>query len=286
MTESMAGEELQSPLQFIRNIALDQDGVWRPPGRSAVSYPDEGHDSCHGVEEGSFWFRHRNRCIAALVRRFPPPEGLPLADVGGGNGFVSQMLSGLGLRTVLIEPGEAGIRHASERGLGELVQASIADLDVVPATLGAIGLFDVIEHIEHDRDMLRSLRPMLANGGRIYATVPAHAWLWSSVDVDAGHYRRYTSDRLRALFEGSGYHVDFCSYYFWPLPPVMWLMRTMPERLGLRVRAPRQSRVKSEHGHRSPVLQQSLGWEESMLLGGRRIPFGASLIAAATRGDG
>jgi SAM-dependent methyltransferase len=272
-----------SPAQCIRNIALGADGIWRPPGHSAVSYPDEGHDSCHGVEDGSFWFRHRNRCIAALVGNFQPPPALPFADIGGGNGFVSQMLSGLGLRTVLIEPGESGIRHARERGLAELVQASIVDLDVIPASLGAIGLFDVVEHIEQDADALRSLRPMLADGGRIYATVPAHAWLWSSVDVDAGHFRRYTSGQLRRLFESAGFTVDFCSYYFWPLPPAMWLMRTLPERLGARARPQRQARVKSEHGHESRWLQRSLAWEESMLRNGRRVPFGASLILAASR---
>ena len=268
--------------QSIRNIALGEDGVWRPPGHSAVSYPDEGHDSCHGVEDDSFWFAHRNRCIAAVVENFAPPAGMAFADVGGGNGFVSQMLCRLGLRTTLIEPGEAGIRHARERGLRELVQASIVDLDVVPGSFGAIGLFDVIERIEDDADALRCLRPMLAEGGRIYATVPAHAWLWSSVDVDAGHFRRCTATRLRRLFEAAGFEVDFCSYYFWPLPPAVWLLRTLPERMG-RARAARQARVRSEHRHDSHLLERALAWEASMLRGKRRIPAGASLILAAAR---
>jgi hypothetical protein len=271
-----------SPLQSIRNIALGDDGVWRPPGNSEVSYPDEGHDSCHGVEDGSFWFAHRNRCIAAMVENFPPPPGLAFADVGGGNGFVSQMLCRLGIRTILIEPGASGIRHARERGVPELVQGSIVDLDVVPGAFGAIGLFDVIEHIEDDAGALGYLRPMLAAGGRIYATVPAHAWLWSSIDVDAGHFRRYTAADFRRLFEDAGFDVAFCSYYFWPLPPAMWLLRTLPERLG-RARPAREARVGSEHRRDSHLLQRALAWEESMLRGKRRMPMGASLILAATR---
>lgn len=271
-----------SPLQSIRNITRGDDGVWRPPGNSAVSYPDEGHDSCHGVEDGSFWFAHRNRCIAAMVENFPLPSGLAFADVGGGNGFVSQMLCNLGIRTILIEPGESGIRHARERGVPDLVQGSIVDLDVVPGAFGAIGLFDVIEHIEDDADALRSLRPMLATGGRIYATVPAHSWLWSSVDVDAGHFRRYTAASLRRVFEGAGFDVAFCSYYFWPLPPAMWLLRTLPERMGF-ARPAREARVGSEHRRDSRLLRRALAWEESMLRGKRRVPIGASLILAATR---
>jgi len=270
-----------SVARFVRNVSLDADGVWRPPTHSAVSYPDEGHDSCQGVEDHSFWFRHRNRCLAALVDRFPAPAGLPFADIGGGNGYVSQMLSGLGIRTLLIEPGESGIRHARERGLRDLVQASIVDLDVVPASLGAIGLFDVLEHIEHDVPALRELGPMLAGGGRIYATVPAHAWLWTSVDVDAGHFRRYSAGHLRSVFEAAGFHVEFCSYYFWPLPPAMWLLRALPECLGLRASPARRTRVASEHGHDSPLLQRLLGWEEGRLRRGRPVPFGASLILAA-----
>lgn len=43
------------------------DGIWANPVGVEVSYPSDGHDRCLGVEESSFWFQHRNRCILAAV---------------------------------------------------------------------------------------------------------------------------------------------------------------------------------------------------------------------------
>jgi len=279
---------MRTPLdQVIANVALQQDGVWRATTHSSVSYPDAGHDTIHGVEAGSFWFAHRNRCIAAAIAHDPPDRALPFADVGGGNGFVAAMIRALGYRVVLIEPGAAGIAHARERGLDELVQASLVDLDMVPGRLGAIGLFDVLEHIEDDAAALRGMHRMLAEGGKIYVTVPAHRWLWSSADDKAGHFRRYTPGQLRTLFRQCGYDVGLCSYYFWPLPAPMLLLRTLPERLGLRRDSGRtQGRVAAEHRRESGLLQRLLAGEERAFANGRTIAFGASCILVATRRAG
>jgi SAM-dependent methyltransferase len=270
--------------QVIGNIACDADGVWRATTHSAVSYPEAGHDTIHDVEADSFWFAHRNRCIAAAIAHAPPDRSLPFADVGGGNGFVAAMIRGLGYRVVLIEPGASGIAHARERGLDELVQASLVDLDMVPGQLGAIGLFDVLEHIEDDAGALRRMHPMLAAGGRLYLTVPAHRWLWSSADVRAGHYRRYTTAQLRALFDRCGYDVDLCSYYFRPLPLPMLLLRCLPERLGLRRGGARPpARVAAEHRRKGTLLQRLLGPEERAIATGHALAFGASCLLVATR---
>ncbi len=269
------------PRDVIRNVALAADGVWRPTGKSTVSYPEEGHDTRFGLEEGSFWFAHRNRCIAAVVSRYEPPHGLPILDVGGGNGFVARMLHGMGYRTILVEPGDSGIRNARARGLPGLVQASTDDLDILPGSVGAIGLFDVIEHIPDDAAALRAFHRMLAPGGRVYVTVPAHAWLWSSADDHAGHQRRYTKPGIRDLFTRCGYDVDFASYYFWPLPLPMLAGRVLAEMISRR--RDHSGRATSEHAGKHPWLDKLLAREEARLRRGRSIPMGASCIVAATK---
>lgn len=277
-------ETTQGTHPFIRNIQLDEDGVWRPQVRSSVSYPEAGHDSCYNVEDTSFWFAHRNRCIAAVINAFPPNPALPFVDMGGGNGYVAAMIQRMGYQTVLLEPGAQGIAHARERGLAELVQASSTDLQIKPGTIGAVGLFDVVEHIEDAATALRNLHPTLAEHGRIYVTVPAHTALWSSIDVQAGHFRRYNRTSLGRLFHGCGFDVDFNSYYFWPLPPPMFLMRSLPERLGLRrASKPRNERISQEHRSGAGLLNRLLALEERALGKGRNIPFGASCILVASK---
>lgn len=185
--------------------------MWMRTGtraQSSVPYPDAGHDSCCDRGSESFWFDDRNRCIAALMARFPPDRSLLFAHFGGGNGYVAAMIQQLGYRTVLFEPGAKGTQHARTRGLTELMHASTMDLEIQPGSLDAIGLFDVLEHIEDASTALRNLRPALADGGRVYAIVPADMLLWSMIDEEAGHFRRYTRARLGELFRGCGFNID------------------------------------------------------------------------------
>ena len=37
-----------------------------------ISYPSEGNKIYFDIEETSFWFKHRNKCIATLVKKYSP----------------------------------------------------------------------------------------------------------------------------------------------------------------------------------------------------------------------
>ena len=88
-------------------LTLGSDQIWYCRDRESVSYPAEGHDRCHEVEDRSFWFQHRNACIAELVRQFPPHGRGPIFDIGGGNGVVARALVDEGWEVILVEPGQA-----------------------------------------------------------------------------------------------------------------------------------------------------------------------------------
>ena len=194
------------------NLACGEHGVFHSPSSGPVSYAADGHAACFQVEDGSFWFKHRNNCIASMVARHPF-SGLML-DVGGGNGYVAQRLLSEGHEVMLLEPGPDGARNARiERGLPHVACSTVEGAGFRPGSFGAIGLFDVIEHIEKDRDFLAGLAPLLAPGGRIYMTVPCHQWLWSAADVHAGHFRRHTRDSMAKLLDGL-FALDYFSYFF------------------------------------------------------------------------
>ena len=65
-------------------VHLDPDtGIWHAPTAGQISYPADHNAACFLIENDSFWFNHRNRCITAAVRRFPP-NGFILALPGCG----------------------------------------------------------------------------------------------------------------------------------------------------------------------------------------------------------
>jgi SAM-dependent methyltransferase len=241
---------------------------------------------CLALEDGSFWFRHRNAVIADMARLYPP-DG-PIFDVGGGNGYVAKGLESAGFPSVLVEPGAQGALNGIRRGLKNVVCATMEDASFRPGCIGAIGLFDVVEHIEDDRAFLRSLRSLLKPRGRLYVTVPALQILWSSEDAYAGHHRRYSARTLREALTDSGFEVEYMSYFFWLLPLPVFLFRTVPSLLGFGREKPKESYAREHSGGGglvSRVVERALAMERRRMRSGKSMPFGGSCLAVACRSD-
>jgi len=77
--------------------------------------------------------------------------------------------------------------------------------------------FDVLEHIENDREALEQWCSWLKPGGTLLLSVPAHMKRWNSSDEWAGHYRRYERNSLIALLENTGFSVEIFECYGFPL---------------------------------------------------------------------
>ncbi|MCA9522224.1 MAG: class I SAM-dependent methyltransferase [Myxococcales bacterium] len=270
-------------------LVPDQLGIWRAPSKQATPYPEEGHSIYFEIEDRSFWFRHRNDCIAAVMRRHPP-EG-PLVDIGGGNGFVCRRLLDEGFDAILLEPGDVGARNASvKRKIPQVICATLEDSGIRPASLPAASLFDVLEHFEDDRGFLARIRDLLAPGGLLYVTVPAHQALWSAADVDAQHARRYNERQLRELI-APDFEMRYFTYFFGPLVLPIFVARTIPHRLGARgnssVRAANEhgvgTRLMAPHGIAVRAMSAMLRPEVGRLAGGGRLSFGASCLFVARK---
>ena len=242
------------------NLTLAPDGIWYVANREAVSYPTHGNQACFQIEDSSFWFKHRNACIAAAVRSFRPPDNSPIFDIGGGNGFVSLGLVNAGFDTVLVEPGPVGAINAKSRGIPTVICATTASAGVKDGTLGAVGLFDVIEHIEDDFAYLCSIRKLLKSGGRLYATVPAYSAIWSHEDDLAGHFRRYTSKSISAVVERAGLRLEYSTYFFRPLPIPIFLLRALPYRIGLAGKSDGARDPARDHSPASGKVANILDW--------------------------
>ncbi|HVH78374.1 MAG TPA: class I SAM-dependent methyltransferase, partial [Stellaceae bacterium] len=191
---------------FPSGLIQDGDGIWQCTTRSPVSYPVEGNRHRLRVEDQSYWFCHRNFCIVEAVRRFPPRG--PLVDVGGGNGFVTLGLQQAGYEAALVEPDPHGAAAARARGIEHVICGAFQDVGFAEGSVDALGLFDVLEHIEDDFGALRTFHRCLGPGGRLYLTVPAYQWLASDRDRALGHFRRYSLKSLRALVAQAGFKTD------------------------------------------------------------------------------
>ncbi len=231
-------------VNFLRN-----KNFFETPKVAQISYPETGNELCSQFEDESFWFKHRNNCILNFMRKNNISG--PLFDIGGGNGIVSSFLQINGYETVLIEPGQVGCENASRRGLPNIIQRTFEDCLFKKNIIPAIGLFDVLEHIEDDGSFLNEAYDKLLPGGFIILTVPAHQWLYSQDDVEACHFRRYSSEQIKnALWEAKFEIIEARSFFSHLILPI-FIMRTLPTWLGHK----RKISNKKTHRIESPIVK-------------------------------
>jgi SAM-dependent methyltransferase len=231
------------------------------------------------VEADHFWFRSRNRLLVWALRTYFPNAGSFL-EVGCGTGFV---LSGLraafpGLALAGSEVRNAGLAFARERlpdvGLFQTDGRCLPFAD----QFDVIGAFDVLEHIDDDETVLGQLCRATRPGGGIVLTVPQHRCLWSVVDEQSLHRRRYERSELVAKVEHAGFHVVRATSFVCALMPIVWLSRAIQNRRGFNACA--ELGVGRIAG---AVFERIMDVERLLIAAGVSLPFGTSLLLVANR---
>lgn len=270
--------------KFSDALVADDAGIWRAADVRAVSYPEEDNAICFQVEDASPWFRHRNDCLVSVVKRFPPAGSI--VEIGAGNGYVARRFIDEGFGTVVLEPGPTGAENARVgRRIDDVICATLEDARFKSSSIAAVGLFDVLEHIEDDRAVVTELARILQPGGLVYLTVPSPPWLFSIKDVDARHYRRYSIAQLTRLF-GDAFEIEYATYFFSALTVPTLLLRAIPYRLGLA--KPRTSEsYAAEHARGAEARGGVLPWlfsrELRAIEAGRVRAHGSSCLLVARR---
>jgi len=247
-----------------------------------VSFPEAAYADCFELEDASFWFAHRNEVISLALAQHPF-EGAFL-DVGGGNGAVSRRLATDGIDTVVLEPGPDGASNARARGLPTVVCTTLEKAGFEPGSFGSAGLFDVIEHVDDDAEILTRVHDVLRPDGVLAVTVPAYSWLWSAEDELAGHHRRYTLGRLRKVLDEAGFDVRYETYFFAALTVPIFLARSVRYRLGRRPSQKVWDEASKQHTpniRARAVMDLLLAPELMAVRAGKRLPFGTSCLAIA-----
>jgi SAM-dependent methyltransferase len=264
------------------NVEMREDGLWFSKEQASVHYPEEGNEWCQQIEENSFWFKHRNNCITTIMKHYPPSG--PIFDIGGGNGFVALAIQKAGYDVIVVEPGISGARYARKRGIETVICSTIENVGFGENTLAAVGLFDVIEHIPEDTDFLKTMRRYLGPDGRLYITVPAYQFLWSTDDEFACHFRRYSMKTLLTRLKESGFYPEYATYFFSFLPVPIFLFRTVLSKLGFRKKL-RLEQERTAHELSGTISGSALNWllrrELRILERKGRLPFGGSCLVVA-----
>jgi len=265
-----------------RAAPVESDGVryLRRDG-AQVSYPRDVFDTLIVDGGQGFWLDARANAVGALCRQ---AQLSALWDVGAGSGAMAKRLVAHGVEVVSIEPLPEGAREIAEMGAAVFC-GTLEDLELPSASLPAIGLFDVLEHLNDPRPLLLETARVLVGGGWLFVTVPAYKWLWSAEDEALGHYRRYTSGGIRTTLESAGFTVLTSRYLFASLVPVAALLRALPYRLGLQRAKPEavlaRNASRLQPGAAVNRVAAAVLSAESQVARRVHLPLGLSVIAVA-----
>lgn len=252
-------------------------------------YNPDDFQRVYEVEDEHFWFVARNRVLAAAVSTMPRAASTvrSILEVGCGTGNTLRVLRAAfpSATVVGVDPLLAGLRFARARTGEPVVQARIEQLPF-NRRFDLIGLFDVVEHIDDDEAALVHVRRVLRPGGTLIVTVPARPALWSRIDDESHHRRRYEPQQLEHSLTASGFRLEYQTYFMMGISPLVWTAR--------RVSALRDLATSRGNGSDSalarelrvvPGLNRALLWllapEAAWIARRRQLPFGTSLLAIA-----
>lgn len=171
-----------------------------------------------------------------VIEQFRPYLTGRIVEVGFGHGLYSRVLG---------ERGDyCGVDHdrdSVERATQAMPDRSFAVCDILvrdqlhtlfPNGVETVFTINVLEHIEDDALAVANLVDVLKPGGHLLISVPAHMMLYNDLDRLAGHFRRYSTARLRDLLAGQPVELVRLSY-FNPVGGLGWLANRLKRHTSL-----------------------------------------------------
>lgn len=167
---------------------------------------EKGYTGTQILEDMSFAHNY-NGFIKKLINRFVSrKESQTVIDYGAGNGEFC-LNSFQNIDFFAVEPDKYLQEKLRNNGINvlELKNLRYRSIDFVYT-------INVLEHIENDEEVLQEIYDILAFNGKVLIYVPAFQFLWTGLDDQVKHFRRYTKKSLSKKLEKCGFKIKALKY--------------------------------------------------------------------------
>lgn len=153
-------------------------------------------------------------------------------EIGAGHCGYTRLLKGVSRRLIVTDIDKNVLDDIVEEMTAvediEAVQMDGIECDKINSTVDNIVAINILEHVKDDVLFIHNCSLILNKGGILILFVPAFPILFSNLDKQAGHFRRYRKEWLENTVKKNGLSVVYSRYFnfigFWG-----WLMNKLIE---------------------------------------------------------
>ncbi len=195
-----------------------------------------------------------------------PWLGKRIAELGSGTGNITRWLKTTGA-SILASDCDAAYLDRLSRRFGSSPRVEVRKLDLtVPEDYAALENFqpdtvvclNVLEQIADDAEVLRRIHASVPENCAVVMLVPRGKGLWSKVDVELRHTRRYEVSELSAKATAAGFAVER-EFTFNRAGTPTWIISS--QLFGQRTLKPWQARVYNLGCPMFRALERVLPWK-------------------------
>ena len=244
----------------------------------------EEYQQMYELEDKHWYFIGKRLMIKSILERYLlPAKNSRILDIGCGTGKILEMLQCFG-EVSGADTSITALEFCRKRGLDNLHHLTVEGcFPFIDSSFDFVTAFDVLEHVDDDRRMIREIHRVCNPGGKLLLTVPAFMFLWSPHDHAVQHRRRYTKNQLEELVKLEGFCVIRASYTNFFLFPIAVAVRWFRN-------AFHQKRAPSEFFIQIPDIVNRLFLSvlrlEAAMIQKVSFPFGVSIVCLAEKRDG
>jgi len=167
------------------------------------------------------YFYNEDESIPAIESLFGSHIGNQVLEIGSGTGAIAHWLVQRGASVTAVEPEpvlakKISLRFSSADDIEVIIGGSVdayRQLAESKKVFDTVIYLNVMEHIADDLGEFNKAKAVLKPGGKLLVYVPALPWLYSQIDAETGHVRRYTKKLLREVTAKSGFKLVSLDYF-------------------------------------------------------------------------
>lgn len=151
--------------------------------------------------------RYNESLVDLAANNISPDQ--KVLDFGAGIGTLSEIFRNKGFDVSCIETNIEETNILQSKGFK--VYSDINSFE--DNSLDNVVTYNVYEHIENDKDILKQVYNKLKKDGKLFIFVPAFQKLYSKFDESLGHVRRYEQEDFFSLLQSANFKIKEWHYF-------------------------------------------------------------------------